>query len=106
MNTKKKVFEGCATALITPFKDDKIDFKALEELIDFQLESGVKAIVVLGTTGESPTIEEKERDEIIDLAKKKMEGKATLIVGVGSNSTKRTIKFTQGAQKRGADAVL
>ena len=106
MNTKKNVFEGCATALITPFKDDKIDFKALEELIDFQLESGVKAIVVLGTTGESPTIEEKERDEIIDLAKKKMEGKATLIVGVGSNSTKRTIKFTQGAQKRGADAVL
>lgn len=106
MNTKRKVFSGCATALVTPFKNGKIDFEALGALIDFQIENGVRALVLLGTTGESPTVEDDEREEIIRVAKEQIGGRVPLIVGTGSNCTKKVIKLTQGAEKLGADAVL
>ncbi len=106
MNTKKLVFSGCATALVTPFKDGKIDFDALGALIDFQIENGVNALVLLGTTGESPTVDALEREDMIAFTKYKIDSRVPLIVGVGSNSTKNAIKLTQGAQKQGADALL
>ena len=106
MNTKTKVFEGCATALVTPFKNDTADLEAIPRLIDRQIEGGVSAIVMLGTTGESPTISYDERDAIIECAREAIGGRAKLIVGTGSNSTKNAQILTQGAQKMGADAVL
>ena len=106
MNTKTKVFEGCATALVTPFKDSKADFNAMERLIERQIESGVGAIVILGTTGESPTVAYDERDAIIECARDVIGNRARLIVGAGSNSTKNAQILTQGAEKLGADAVL
>lgn len=106
MNTKKLIFEGCATAIITPFSDGKIDFDAFYGLINRQIDSGVSAIVVLGTTGESPTVSESEREEIIRFSRDVINKRVPLIVGTGSNSTEHAVKLTQGAQKCGADAVL
>lgn len=106
MNTKKLVFEGCATALVTPFKDGKIDFEALGALIDFQIENGVSALVILGTTGESPCVDFGERDEVVAFAKEKIGARVPMLVGTGTNNTKTTIKLTQGAQKLGADGAL
>ncbi len=106
MNTKIKPINGCATALVTPFKNGEIDFEATQRLIERQLRSGVGAIVALGTTGESPTITYEERDEFIKYCAKVIKGRAKLIVGTGSNSTKTAQKLTQGAMEIGADAVL
>lgn len=106
MNTKKLIAKGCITALVTPFKGGKIDYLSLQGLIEHQIENGVRALVLLGTTGESPTITYKERDELIKRAKSIINGRARLIVGTGSNSTKTAVKLTQGAEKLGADGAL
>lgn len=106
MNTKIKPINGVATALVTPFKNGEIDFEATKVLIERQIESGVYAIVVLGTTGESPTITYEERDELIRFSKEVINGRARLIVGTGSNSTKTAQRLTQDATKLGADALL
>ena len=106
MNSKNLIFSGCATAIVTPFKKGEVDFYALEELIKRQLSSGVSALVVLGTTGESPTVSDGEREEIIRLSKQVIASRVPLIVGTGSNCTERCVKLTQGALKLGADACL
>lgn len=106
MNTKKLVFEGCATALVTPFKDGKIDFEALARLIDFQIENGAHALVILGTTGESPCVDFDERDEVVAFAKDAIRGRVPMLVGTGTNNTKTSIKLTQSAEKLGADGAL
>lgn len=106
MNTKKMVFSGCATAIVTPFKDSEIDFYALGVLIERQIEAGVSAIVLLGTTGESPTISKSEREKIIAYAREKIGTRVPLIVGAGANCTKDAIKKTKIAERLGADAVL
>lgn len=106
MNSKNLIFSGCATAIVTPFKNGEVDFYALEELIKRQLSSGVSALVVLGTTGESPTVSDREREEIIRLSKQVIASRVPLIVGTGSNCTERCVKLTQGALKLGADACL
>ena len=102
----KKLFAGCCTAIITPFKNDKIDFEALEKIIDLQLEAKVDALLFLGTTGESPTITTKERVEIIRFARKKIGLQAKLIVGTGSNCTKKAVSLSRQAEKLGADGLL
>lgn len=106
MNKKKKVFSGCATAIVTPFKNGNVDFDALSRLIDFQLSASVSALVVLGTTGESANITERERQEIIEHSAKRVGGKIPLIVGAGSNSTTLAIKKTHIAAECGASAIL
>lgn len=106
MNTKRKLINGCATAIITPFRNGEVDFEALKSLIERQILSGVDSLVVLGTTGESPTVSYEERDEIIRTSKEAINGRARLIVGTGSNSTKTAQKLTQVAEKLGADGVL
>ena len=103
---KKELFTGCATALITPFTERGIDYDAMGALIDFQIDSGVSALVVLGTTGESATVEEGERRELIAFCKEKIGGRVPMLVGTGSNSTKRTVAFTRDATELGADGIL
>lgn len=106
MKSTKDVFTGCATALVTPFTDKGIDYDSYGKLIDWQIEKGADALVVLGTTGESATIDESERIELISFAKERIGKRVPLIVGTGSNSTKRTQNFTYGAENCGADAIL
>lgn len=106
MGRKKSVFSGCATALITPFKNGEIDYVSLENLIDFQINNGADAIVLLGTTGEASTVWESERAEIISFAKRKIKKRIPLIVGTGSNNTEQAIRYSKTAEQLGADAVL
>ena len=100
------IFEGSCVALVTPFKNNKIDYAALQNLIEFQLGEKTDAILILGTTGESSCVSFVEREKIIDFAKNIINGKAKLIVGTGSNNTQTAIKYTKQAKKLGADAAL
>lgn len=100
------LFYGCGTALVTPFRGNRVDYDALEGLIDWQVESGVDALVVLGTTGEPPTISDSERSAIIECAAERIAGRVPLIVGAGSNDTRRAVSLSMEAQRLGADAIL
>ncbi|MBQ9743699.1 MAG: 4-hydroxy-tetrahydrodipicolinate synthase [Clostridia bacterium] len=106
MKNQKDLPRGCITALVTPFTADGIDLDAYGELIDFQIDNGAGGIVALGTTGESPTVDEGERRELIAYAKERIGGRVPLIVGTGSNNTKQTKRMTQDAEKYGADGIL
>ena len=106
MSKKERLFFGSGTAIITPFKDGGVDYIALGNLIERQLLNSTDAIIVLGTTGEAPTIYEKERCEIITFAKKVINGSCPLIVGTGSNATSVAIRYTKNAQDLGADGCL
>ena len=100
------LFYGCGTALVTPFKGNRIDFDALEALIDWQLDEGADAIVALGTTGEPATITGSERSAIIECAAARCAHRAPLIVGTGSNDTRKAAALSAEAQRLGADTVL
>ncbi|PKL72121.1 4-hydroxy-tetrahydrodipicolinate synthase [Candidatus Kuenenbacteria bacterium HGW-Kuenenbacteria-1] len=103
----RKNLQGVWTALITPFdKNEKIDYVSLEKLIAFQLKAGVKGILINGTTGESPTLEDDEVEKMIKFAKEKINKKCFLMVGTGTNNTKKSIKKTIKATKAGADLIL
>ncbi len=98
-------FKGVFTALITPFKNGKIDFLSLEKLVKFQISKGVNGFVINGTTAESPTLSGEEVNEIFKKVKG-WTGSLPLIVGTGTNSTSQTIENTQKAHLMGADAAL
>lgn len=100
------IFKGTATALITPFTNDGVDVATFERLLNFQIENGTDAIVVLGTTGEPATMSPKEKEQIITTAVRHVAGKIPVIVGAGANSTESAIKSCQTAQRLGADALL
>ncbi|MDE5601510.1 MAG: 4-hydroxy-tetrahydrodipicolinate synthase [Clostridia bacterium] len=100
------IFRGVATALITPFTNGSIDDKGFEKLLNYQLASGVDAVVVLGTTGEPATMSQDEKKQVISLAVKKLKGKIPVIVGAGSNSTAAAIKSCELAESLGADGLL
>ena len=106
MGRKKSLFFGCGTAIITPFDQGYVDYASFGELIEFQISNGADAIVVLGTTGEAPTVYENERSEIITFAKRKINGRVPLIVGTGSNATSVAIRYTKMAELLGADGCL
>ena len=103
---KKELFRGAATALITPFSDDGIDYKALDGLIDFQLDGGISALVMAGTTGEAPTLSYRELEKLFSFAADKTEGKAKIIAGCGGNSTERAKDIAIIAKKCGCDGIL
>ncbi len=103
---KKPLFSGVATALITPFTEDGIDYPSLLSLIDFQIDNGVAAIVLCGTTGEAPTITERERERMLCASAERVDGRVPLIVGTGTISTSVTLRYSQFAATHGADAVL
>ena len=100
------MFTGAMVALITPFSDGDIDFKTLDELISFQLESGIDAIVPVGTTGESPTLSHAEHKQVIERVVKTVAGEVPVIAGAGSNATAEAIELTAFSKKVGADATL
>lgn len=100
------MFTGSITALVTPFRDGKVDEAALRGLIDFQLENGINGVVPCGTTGESATLNYEEHDHVIEVVIDAVAGRVPVIAGTGSNSTSETIQLTAHARKAGADAAL
>lgn len=100
------LFYGSGTALITPFKGQRVDYDALERLIDRQIESDTDALVILGTTGEPSTITPSERSAIIECAVSRVSGRVPLYVGTGTNSTRKTIEQSVEAMRLGADGLL
>jgi len=100
------IFTGSMVAIVTPFKNGKIDEGKFREIIDFQIENGTQAIVPCGTTGESATLTHEEHNSVIEIAVKQTKGRVPVIAGTGSNSTDETILLTRHAKETGADAVL
>ncbi|MGA1528500.1 MAG: 4-hydroxy-tetrahydrodipicolinate synthase [Pelagibacteraceae bacterium] len=100
------MFKGSIVALITPFKNDKLDEKNYIDLIHYHLKNGTHGIVPGGTTGESPTLSHDEHKKIINLSIKECKGKIPVIAGTGSNSTAEAIELSKFADKAGADALL
>ncbi len=105
-NNKKNEFEGNWVALVTPFKDGKIDEKSFKKLINFVIEKGCDGIVPCGTTGEAATLDYDEHIRVIELAVEFADRRVKVMAGTGSNSTKEAIELTKSAEKIGADAVL
>jgi len=102
-----KMFKGTGTALITPFKTDlSVDYDALKEIVYHQLNGGVDALIVLGTTGESPVIDLEERKKIVAFVVEQVNGKVPVIVGTGSNDTKKVVENNTLAEELKADGVL
>lgn len=103
---KKEIFRGVGTALITPFKNDEIDYAALGEIIERQIAAGVGAIVAAGTTGEAATLSDAERYELFKFTREATRGKIPLILGTGSPDTRRATEYTRLAREVGADGAL
>ncbi len=107
METDKKLFYGVATALITPFTENgKLDLPAFRRLVALQCRSGVAALVVAGTTGEAPTLTDKEKILLLRAAKEESGGALPIIMGAGSNDTERACRLAKMAEREGADAIL
>lgn len=107
MNTEKKtVFEGAATALVTPLNENGVDYEAFGRLIDWQIEAGIDALVVAGTTGEASTLTDEEHKEVIKFCVDRTAHRVPVIAGTGSNDTYYAIELTKYACEAGADAVL
>lgn len=106
MATRAEQFAGLSVALITPFKDGKVDYAALEEQVEFQVEAGVTCLCPVGTTGESPTLSHPEHREVISAVVKAAAGRVKVMPGTGSNSTEEALELTRWAAQVGADAVL
>ena len=100
------MFKGSIVALITPFKNNKIDEERYASLIHYHISSGTKGLVPAGTTGESPTLDHDEHKKVIEIAIKESNGKIPVIAGTGSNSTSEAIELSQHAEKAGANALL
>ncbi len=100
------MFKGSNVALITPFKNNQLDVDSYIKLIHFHLKNGTNGLVPAGTTGESPTLNHKEHEQVIELCIQEAKGKIPVIAGTGSNSTEEAISLTRHAEKAGADGVL
>jgi len=98
--------EGTFVALVTPFKDGKINEEKIRELVRFQIENGTDGIVPCGTTGESPALTEEEKNLVIEIVVEEAKGKALVIAGTGTNNTEQSVKATARAKEMGADAAL
>ena len=103
---RQPIFKGIATALITPFRDGQVDYEAMGRLIDWQIESGINALVICGTSGEGPTLTDAEHRECIRFAVERAAGRVPSIAGTGSNDTAYAISLTKYACEVGADAML
>lgn len=101
------IFKGSGVALITPFKDNlEVDYKSLNNMIDYSLENKTDSIIICGTTGEAPTLSDEEHLSVIKECIKRVNGKIPVIAGTGSNNTKHAIMMSKEAQKLGADGLL
>ena len=99
-------FHGLITALLTPFADGKVDDKAYQKFVQWQIAEGIHGVVPCGTTGESPTLSHNEHERVIELCLEVAKGKVPVIAGCGSNATDEAIALTRFAEKAGADASL
>jgi 4-hydroxy-tetrahydrodipicolinate synthase len=100
------MFSGSIVALLTPFKNGKVDEKAFQSFVDWQIGQGTNGLVPVGTTGESPTLTHEEHMRVVELCIEATAGRVPVIAGAGSNSTAEAIAFTRHARQAGADAVL
>lgn len=102
-----KIFEGCCTALITPFdKNNKVDFIEFKKIIDYQIRCGISALLFLGTTGEAATMTDNEKLEVVDFAVKYVNHRVKVLVGAGNNCTAKAIETAKAYEKLGVDALL
>lgn len=100
------MFSGSITALITPFRNGKVDEKAFQAFVDWQIREGTSALVPVGTTGESPTLSHEEHKRVVELCIEAADGRVPVIAGTGSNATAEAIDLTRHAERAGADAAL
>lgn len=100
------LFTGACTALVTPFLNGKVNYPMLEQLLKRQMEAGIKAVVICGTTGESPTLSDSEKITMFARAKEYVGNKCLIIAGTGSNSTDHSVALSKAAEEVGADALL
>ncbi len=103
---KKTIFKGMATAMVTPMTPEGVDYEALGRFIDFQLASGINALVAVGTTGESATLTPEERKKVISFTINRVAGRVPVIAGTGTNNTLHAIDYSVSAAQAGADALL
>jgi len=101
------MFEGAMTALITPFLENgEVDYEGFRANVKHQIEQGINGLLVLGTTGEAPTLNEEEKEKLIKITVEEGKGKVSIVVGTGTNNTAKTIKDSRKAEQLGADALL
>ena len=100
------MFKGSMVAMVTPFKNGKVDEKKLKELVEFQIKNKTSGIVPCGTTGESATLSWAEHERVIEVVIETVEKRVPVIAGTGSNSTDEAVMLTKQAAKSGADATL
>lgn len=103
---KQTIFTGMATAMVTPMTGSGVDYEALEKFIEFQISSGINALVAVGTTGESATLSPDERREVIRFTVDHVNGRVPVIAGTGTNNTAHAIEYSVSACRDGADALL
>lgn len=103
---KKRIFTGAGVAIVTPFKDDKVDFETLGKLIDFHIENKTDALIVCGTTGESATLEDNEHRAVIDYSVERAAHRIPVIAGTGSNNTSYACDLSRHAMESGVDGLL
>jgi len=103
---KHTIFKGMATAMVTPMTPHGVDYDTLARFIEFQIESGINALVAVGTTGESATLSPEERKAVIRFTVQRVNGRIPVIAGTGTNNTEHVLDFTKSACDDGADAVL
>jgi 4-hydroxy-tetrahydrodipicolinate synthase len=102
----KKSFQGSMVAMVTPFRDGRVDEAKIRELVEFHVKNGTDAIIPCGTTGESPTLSHDEHNKVVEVTIKAAGGRVPVVAGTGSNSTAEAIELTEHAKKAGADGVL
>lgn len=105
---KKQIFNGCATALVTPFTSDgkDVEYSQFEWLVNYQIESGIDALVVAGTTGESPVLSATEKRKLFNSAVRCSDNRVPVIAGTGSNNTEEAVRKSNDAEKEGVDGLL
>ena len=103
---RKPLFTGVCTALVTPFLDGKVNYPMMEQLLRRQIEAGIQAVVIAGTTGESATLSDDEKVRLFRRSKEYVGNQCLIIAGTGSNNTAHSIELSIAAQEAGADALL
>lgn len=103
---KKRIFKGIATAVITPFKNNEVDYYSFGKIIESQINEGINALVICGTTGEAATLSDKEHKKVMEFAVEKINGRIPAILGTGSNDTEYSISLSKFASDLGADGLL
>ncbi len=106
MGRKGEMFRGVTVAMVTPFRDGKVDEPALRRFVDELVDSGVNGLAPCGTTGESPTLSHDEHDRVIDIVCEQVAGRVKVMAGTGSNNTTEAIRLTRHAKEAGADGAL